>query len=162
MEHNQAQGWHVARWDRWGWIETVLKLIGVAAGVIAFLQVSGAGDYVISGNPRLAAVVVAAVLTLVAIFQLVLRIGQRELISLVFAILNLLGHLAVVAALLQAADATTLPLIFGVVYVLGQLAKLQWLHVTGYTEGGMDLRGMYLFTGSQTALYVLFAVLLLV
>ncbi len=28
-----VKGWHVANWGFWGWLETGLKLVGIAAGI---------------------------------------------------------------------------------------------------------------------------------
>ena len=40
-------------------------------------------------------------------------------------------------------------MIFGVFYVLGQVIKLQFLRVTGYTEGGANSSGMLRTTGGH-------------
>ncbi len=116
----------------------------------------------IGGHPHLAAVIVLALLTLAAIGQLAIRFGQQEVISLIFAVLNLLGTLGLLIALLKAPESLTLPLIYGGCYLLGQLTKLQFLRVTGYTEGGADTRGMLMVTGGLTLVYVVFMVLLVV
>ncbi len=158
----QTDGWHVARWGTWGWIETVLKLVGIAAGVVAFFQTTGTSDLVIGGHPHLAAVIVLAVLTLAAFGQLAFRFRQQEVISLIFAVLNLLGTLGLLIALLKAPESLTLPLIYGGGYVLGQLAKLVFLRISGYTEGGADTRGMLMVTGGLTVVYVVFMLLLVV
>ena len=75
--------------------------------------------------------------------------------------LNLLGHLAILIALLRVPDTNTLPILFGVFYLVGQITKLQFLRTSGYTEGGADERGMLRVAGAMTALYTLFVVLVL-
>src|SRR3954466_13909458 len=98
MQNVQAQGWHVAQWGTWGWAETIVKLIGIAAGIAAFFASAGAASFFISGNPHLAAVIWLALLTLIFLVTIGLRFQQRETISLIFAVLNFLGHLALLIA----------------------------------------------------------------
>ena len=172
----QSQGWHTAQWGTWGWFETILKLIAIGAGILAFagsdaanaLTVgaspagSNTGTLVVVGNSHLAALVVLALLTLAALAQLGIRFMQRETISLGFAVLNLLGHLGLLVALLRVPDQPALPLIFGVFYLLGQIVKIQFLRVTGYTEGGANTTGMLRVAAIMAAIYALFAILMLV
>ena len=160
MQQNaQTQGWHTAQWGTWGWAETILKLIAILAGIIAFFQT--AGDLVIGGNPHLAAVIVLALAALASIAQLGIRFTQKEIVSLIFAVLNLLGHFGLLIALLRVPTDLTLALVFGVFYVLGQLTKVQFLRVTGYTEGGANTSAMLRTTGVIAILYIVFTVLLL-
>jgi len=156
----QVQGWHTSEWGLWGWIETILKLIALGIGILAFFR-TPANDLVLGGNPHLAAVILLVLLSLAAVAQLGIRFQQRETISLIFAVLNLLGHLALLIALLRVMDSRALPVVFGGFYLLGQLTKLQFLRTSGYTEGGADERGMLRVAGAMTALYALFVVLVL-
>jgi hypothetical protein len=155
----QPLGWHTAQWGAWGWAETILKLIAIVAGIVAFFQSSG--DLVIGGNPHLAAVIVLALAALASIAQVVIRFTQKEIVSMIFALLNLLGHLGLLIALLRAPMAATFPVVFGVFYVLGQLTKLQFLRVTGYTEGGANSSAMLRTTTIIAALYALFTIFVL-
>ncbi len=161
VQNQQAQGWHTAQWGTWGWIETILKLIALVAGIVAFFGSTSAEAFVLADHPHLAAVILLALLTLGSLAQLGIRYTQRETISLVFALVNLLGHLGLLIALLRLPNDLTLPLIFGVFYALGQASKLQFLRATGYTEGGADTRGMLLVAAGMTAFYLLFVILVL-
>jgi hypothetical protein len=51
--------------------------------------------------------------------------------------------------------------LFGAIYFVGQLVKLQFLRVTGYTEGGADSAGMQRVTGGLAVIYLLFTVFML-
>jgi hypothetical protein len=139
----------------------VLKLIGVGAGVLAFINSDGNAALRIGDNPHLLALILLVVLTLAAVFQLYVRFGQKETLSLGFAVLNLIGHVALVIALLRVPEQATLAVIFGVMYVLGQVVKLQFLRETGYTEGGATTSAMLRIAGAQAIMYVLFVVLIL-
>jgi len=160
MEKNvQTANWHTAKWGAWGWAETVAKLIGIAAGLAAFEISLSIGPISFGLNIRLAAFIVFVLASAGAIFQLVLRLKQRETISLIFAILNLLGHLGLLFALMHEAFPPALPVIFGGFFIAGQLIKLQFLRATGYTEEGSDSAGMLRFTAVQAGIYLVFAVL---
>ncbi len=159
MQNPSTQGWHTAHWGTWGWAETILKLIAIVAGLIAFVQ--SLGEIVVGGNPHLAAVIVLALLSLASVGQVVIRLTQREIISVIFAVLNLLGHFGLLIALLRVPPDNTLAIVFGVFYVLGQLTKVQFLRVTGYTEGGANSSAMLRVTGVITAIYIVFTVLVL-
>lgn len=161
QQETQAQGWHTSEWGAWGWLETILKLVALAAGVIAFFQSNAANSLVISGSPHLAALILLGLESLGAVAQVGIRYVQREIISFVFAILNLLGHLGLLVALLRVPTDTTLFVIFGVFYALGFLVKVQFLRVTGYTEGGSSSRGMIMVAVVMAALYALFVLLML-
>ena len=157
-----AQGWHNAEWSTWGWIETILKLVGIAAGLLAFAQTPASNGLVIGGNPRLLAVALLALMTLGLMATVFIRYVQRESLSFGFAIVNALGHLGLLIALLRVPPPMTLAVVFGLFFVLGQAAKLRFLSLTGYTEGGADLRQMKRVAAVVGLVYVAFTVFLLV
>ncbi|MEO8392492.1 MAG: hypothetical protein ABI700_05820 [Chloroflexota bacterium] len=159
MQNTSTQGWHTAQWGTWGWAETILKLIAIVAGIVAFFQT--AGDLVIGGNPHLAAVILLALLSLLSIAQVAIRLTQKEIVSMIFAVLNLLGHFGLLIALLRVPPDRTLAIAFGVFYVLGQLTKVQFLRVTGYTENGANSSAMLRTTGVIAAVYAVFTILVL-
>jgi hypothetical protein len=157
----QSQGWHVANWGLWGWIETGLKLIGIGAGFLAFFGSSSAAEMIVGGNPNLAAVILLALLTLGLLAAVFMRVAQKEIISLIFSILNVLGHAGILIALLRTPDQQTLPLIFGVFFVLGELAKQRFLAISGYTEAGQSGSAMLMFSRVVLAIYVVFIIFIL-
>ncbi|MEP7293784.1 MAG: hypothetical protein ABI835_18495, partial [Chloroflexota bacterium] len=97
----QAQGWHTEKWGTWGWAETILKLIAIIAGLLAFFQSNAASEMMIGGNPHLAAVILFALLALFSVAQVGIRFTQKEIVSMIFALLNFLGHAALLIALLR-------------------------------------------------------------
>lgn len=152
--------WHTAQWGTWGWLETIAKCIALAAGLIAFFTTPRTA-MTLRGNPDFAALIVLALLTLAAVMQLVARLIQRETISVAFAIVNLLGHLALLAALAQVPHPHLWFVVFGVFYTLGCLIKIQFLRVTGYTEFGTLSSGIIATTVAILLLYVVFTGLML-
>lgn len=157
-----TQGWHTANWGLCGWLETGVKLVGIVFGFVAFFQAISGGSFTLSGHPHLAAVIVLGLLTFVAVGVIAVRIQQREIISVAFAIINALGHLAVLVAILWKPTETTLPLLFGVAYVIGNLVKIRFLGISGYTESGASSRMMHNFTWGMVAFYAAYSVLLLI
>lgn len=163
MQHSQSTvGWHVANWGLWGWIETGLKLVGIVAGYIAFFNASAVTDLTILGNPHLAAVILVALLTLAMIGVVFMRITQKELISIGYSILNALGHIALLFALLRVPTQTTLPIIFAVMFILGELAKQRFLAISGYVEGGANTSTMIRFSRIVAVTYLVLAIFLII
>jgi len=156
----QTQGWHVGSWGLWGWLETIIKLVGMLAAYAAFF--ASAGDFVIGGNPELGAVIIVALAMLITIVAITIRIRQREVISMVYALLNFLAHVALLIALLRLPAQTTLPLLFAIAFVIGELVKQYFLKVTGYTEQGQDIAGMIRFSRIVMSAYILLAIALVI
>lgn len=164
MQQTQAvqTGWHVANWGTWGWIETGLKLVGIVAGLVAFLTTSSASELTLGGHPELGAVILLALLSLFTAVPLFIRFTQREIISMIFAIFNFLGHTALLIGLLRQPSLQTLPLVFAIFFILGELAKQRFLVVSGYSENGMKTPAMLNFSRGIMAVYVLIAVFILI
>ncbi|MBI1280857.1 MAG: hypothetical protein GC179_22225 [Anaerolineaceae bacterium] len=162
MQEQAAAGWHVSNWGFWGWLETAIKLVGIGAGYIAFFNSSGVTDLTIGGSPRLAAVILVAVFTLAMIGVVFMRIMQKELISIGYSILNALGHIALLFALLRVPTQTTLPIIFAVAFILGELAKQRFLTISGYVEGGANTASMLMFSRVVAVTYLVLAIFLII
>jgi hypothetical protein len=155
-------GWHVAQWGTLGWAETIVKGIGIIVAFIALAQALPTGVFTLGGNPRLAAIIVLALLTLIWLAPIPLRLQQKEIISMVFTILNLLAHIALLVALLYVLPDRTLPIIFGVAYLIGEAIKRRWLIVSGYTEGGRPQSMMFMVSNIFLGAYALFIVFMLI
>ncbi len=157
----QAQQWHVTQWGLWAWIETILKLIAVCAGFLAFFASLSAPGFTLRSNPHLAAIVVLGLGTLLALVMVPLRFQQKEIISMIYRVLHALGHLGLLFALFRVVDVKGLALAFGMFWAAGQLFKLQFFRTTGYTEFGLTKDGIMRWGIGYFALYLLFAVLML-
>jgi hypothetical protein len=158
----QKQGWHVANWGFLGWLETGLKLIGLGSGFIAYFASNSNQHMRLLENLRLGALAVLALLTVFTLIALIFRVMQREVISLIFAVLNVLGHSAGLLTLVSSSDKYSWLIILGICFVLGELVKQRFLTTTGYTESGQTTSGMLRYSRVAMAIYLLFVVLLLV
>jgi hypothetical protein len=90
------------------------------------------------------------------------RIMQKELISIGYSILNALGHIALLIALLRVPTQTTLAIIFAVAFVLGELAKQRFLAISGYVEGGSNTATMVMFSRTIAVVYLVLAICLII
>lgn len=164
MQNTQStpQGWHVTNWGTWGWIETGLKLIGVGAGVAAFLTSDSTREMTVGGHPELGAVLLIGFLTMFTLVPLFLRFKQREIISMMFALANLFGHAGLLAGLLRAPEMRVLPLVFAIFIVLGEVTKQRFLVESGYTENGQTTRSMLVFSRVMMGLYALIGIFILI
>lgn len=92
----------------------------------------------------------------------ILRIAQREVISVIYAILNLTGHVAMLIALLRTPQQQLPAIIFGLCYVIGELVKQRYLTVSGYTEVGATPGQMLNVSRGLMAMYLLFVIFMVI
>ena len=108
------------------------------------------------------AVLLLAFLTFIWTFTLTVRFQQREIISMIFGILNALGHAAVLIALLKMPLVTGMPIVFAIAYVIGEIIKRLFLTSTGYTESGRSASTMLMVSNVFIGVYVALLVFLLI
>jgi hypothetical protein len=162
MAQSAPTDWHVGQWGTLGWAETGVKVIGMIAAFIAFAQALPSGVLTLGGNPRLGAIIVLALLTLIWLAPIPLRFQQKEIISVIFTLANLLAHTALLVALLYLLPDRTLPIVFGIAYLIGEAIKRRWLIVSGYTEAGRSQSQMFMVSNIFLGAYALFTVFMLI
>jgi hypothetical protein len=153
--------WHVGKWGLWGWLETFLRLLGAVAGCTALAGVFAGGGLTVGGNPYLLEIALLSLLSLAMLFIIVVRVRQHEVISLMFAVVNAVGHVALLSALLLVPLSLTAALLFGGFQVLGLAAKAIFLRKTGYTEMSASSSSMQVANVVLLMLYAAFTLLLL-
>ena len=130
-ETNQMtrKGWHVAQWPPLAWLETGFKLAAIVVGVIALAGALSDGAWELPGGWRLAQLGVLAFLAVGLLVAILDRLAEREVVAMVFVILNNLGHWGMVAALASApGPGGWLPAFAGLM-LAGDLVKLVFLKV---------------------------------
>jgi len=157
-----TQGFTFGAWGFWGWAETVIKLVAVVIGVIAFLGIASAAPFVIGGNPELGAVILLGLLTIISVVVIFGRLAAREIVSIAFAIASAIGHITLWIALARVTTQPELVILFAVFIILGNLAKARFLTVSGYTEMGQDTAGMLRFNWGLIAIYGLLAIMIVI
>jgi hypothetical protein len=155
---SESQTWHVQNWGTWGWVETILKLIGVGVAVFGLLGVIPSFSFAILLNAKLLAVIVLALMSLMSLFIVTLRFGQREVIGFVYSILSAIGHISALLLTLQTLVEPRYPAVFAALYLLAELVKIQFLRSTGYTEAGRDTKAMLQIPVTFAIAYLLIAV----
>ena len=156
---SESASWHVQNWGVWGWAETILKLIGIAVAIWGFSNILPSFSPGLPLNTKLLAVIVLSLMTLMSLFIVSIRFGQREVISFGFAVLSAIGHISALLVLLQSAAQSSYPSFgFAVAYLLGEVVKIQFLRVTGYTESGRDQKAMLKIPAIFGGAYLLIAI----
>jgi hypothetical protein len=158
---NQTKTWHVASWGTLGWLETGAKVVGIIAGIIAFSTASSQPQLPLAGFANTAAAILLGLMTLGVIGSIFIRIYQREIISIIFAIASALGHAGMSFYLLRGMQDNTLPVIFGVAYIVGELIKQRFIATTGYSELGVNSSMITLGSRGLMVVYLIFTVLVL-
>lgn len=121
--------WYIAEWPTLAWLETALKLIAIAIGIVAFVQALSGGTFGLPGGIRLAQSVVLAFLSLGLVAAIFDRFAEREIVAMVFVILNNLGHWGMVVALASKPGPAGLLIAFSALMLAGDLVKLAFLRV---------------------------------
>lgn len=146
-----ARSWHVGSWPALAWAETALKALGIGVGVAALLTaldapVDGAG------GPRLAAVVILAVLSLGLVAAIADRVAEREVVGVVFILAMNAGHWCMTVALARDEVAGFL-VAFAALMLAGDLVKLAFLARSGFTVRAVPRAVVYGLTASYAVAY---------
>jgi hypothetical protein len=156
---SSAKKWHVAQWPPLAWLETALKLVAIAIGIVALAQALAGGAFVLPDGLRRAQLIILAFLSLGLVAAIFDRIAEREIVAMVFVLLNNLGHWGMVVALVSVPGPGTLLVAFVTLMLAGDLVKLVFLRVHGFTVRDMPPAVLYGLTSIYVASYL--AILLL-
>jgi len=152
------KNWHIAEWHPLAWVETVTKVLALIFGIIALVGALSRGNFSLPQGWRLVQLIVLTVLSLGLVAAISDRITEREIIAMVFVILNNLGHWGMALSLASPPGPGSLFVIFCVLMLLGDLVKLVFLKVTDFTVRDTPRAVMY----GLTSFYMVgYAVLLL-
>lgn len=159
--NNTPKQWHIANWSALGWIETGIKLVAFVAAILALFNALSSGTFSPPTGARLIQVIVLVVLALGLTAGIFDRYSQREIIAMIFIIINNVAHWGMVYALFTSPGPGSLLLIFAGLMLLGDLVKIYWLRVSGYTQGGYPQSVLYGLTGTFVVGYLIILVLAL-
>ena len=123
--------WHVDRWPALAWLETGIKLFAVGIAVFAVVQGGPSAGAWREGS--FAALCVLGVLSAGLVVAVADRFRNREIVAMVFVILNNLGHWSAFAHLLST-RAVAPPLVtFAALMLVGDVVKIGFIRKTGLT-----------------------------
>lgn len=125
--------WHVAPWPPLAWLETGIKLVAIALGVLALVQALNAGSFALPAGVRLVQLAVLALLSLGLAVAILDRYIEHELVAMAFVILNNLGHWGMVVALASIPGPGVLLPLFAGLMLAGDLVKVVFLRVHDFS-----------------------------
>jgi hypothetical protein len=123
----------VAQWPPLAWLETALKLGAIVIGIVALAQALTGGTFALPGGLRLAQLIILALLSLGLVAAILDRIAEREIVAMVFVLLNNLGHWGMVIALAAVPGPGVLLVAFAALMLAGDLVKLAFLKTSDFT-----------------------------
>ena len=153
--------WYVANWSALGWLETGIKLVAFAAAILALIQALSSGTFNAPSGTRLVQGIILAFLALGLFGAIFERYMQREIIAMIFVLVNNVVHWGMVYALLTLPGPASLLLIFATLMLLGDLVKIYWLRVSGFTQDGRPQSIFYILTGGYIVGYAIILLLAL-
>lgn len=145
-----ARGWHVAEWPPLAWLGTIIKLVAIVIGIIAGGQALFDSTFALPDGLRLAQLIILAVLSLGLVAAIFDRLADREIVAMVFVLLNNLGHWGMVVALASEPGPGWMLPAFAALMLLGDLVKLVFLKVHDF--GVRDTPAVVLY--GLTSFYV--------
>jgi hypothetical protein len=128
-----ARRWHVARWPPLAWLETAIKLAAIFLGIVAGVQALSGGTLAIPAGLRLAQLIILALLSFGLVAAIFDRLAGREIVAMVFVVLNNLGHWGMVLALATNPGPGWMLPAFAALMLLGDLVKLLFLKVHDFS-----------------------------
>ncbi len=145
-----ASRWHIQRWPPLSNVETLIKLAAFGFAYAAFATSIGrAATPIVRDAVTLARMAILGVLSLGLIIATWDRWRQREVISMIFVLLNALAHGLLLAALLRGAEVDFWLFWFATLMLLGDLIKIVSFYVRPFPvrslspAAGTALTGVY-------------------
>lgn len=156
------KGWYIGQWGALGWAETIVKLAAHVVAFIALLYAIFYSTYTIPQGGRFIEVVVLAILALGLTLAIVDRVIQREIISIVFILINVAAHWGMVYALMtQPGPGAALP-IFALLMAIGDIIKLRFFSLTDFvthTYPGVPRSALFALVLTSIAAYTILMLL---
>ncbi len=150
---NPGTGWFIARMGAWEWTETLLKLaaVGVAVWGVALSLTDGFAPTL---NGRLPQVVILGLASLGVLAAVGDRLLTKEIISMVFVLLNNVGHWGITIALVGGLGTGTPVVAYCATMLAGDLVKLGFFLHTGLTVRNAPRGAVLGATGLFAAAYL--------
>jgi hypothetical protein len=139
--------WHVARWPPLAWIETALKLTALTVALVAASSLLKETNFTSPTAKTWIQIVILGVLSLGLVAAIYDRLLEREIIAMIFVIINNLGHWGMILLLFQTPKPITTLIIFGCLMLAGNLVKLGFLMKTDYKVRDIPKSMLYTLTG---------------
>ncbi len=156
----QTTGWHVARWGRLGWAETVVKglALAIAVGVaVARLVDGGRGDgWQIPSDHRLPFWLLVAI-AVGYLFTVIDRWADREVVAMAFVVAMVAGHWSLVWVMGLTPWPSATVRVFATLMAVGELIKIAYFATSGARVRDLPRAVPFVMTGALAVVYLIAA-----
>jgi len=127
--NNHKKNWYVARWPFLAWLETVIKLVALGIGIAAFVRSVSLGGLMLPVGIQLVQFIGLGFLSLGLLVAISSRLKEREIVAMVFVIINNLGHWGMTISLASKYPVHNSLLAFCSLMLIGDLVKIVFIRV---------------------------------
>jgi len=124
--------WRCQRYGPLGWMETLVKLIGICVG-IASLSIYNRAKRKLQ-TTRIVQIVFMGIVGAVLIGLIVQRVSDKELFALGFIVIHVIGHWIMVLVLILSRDPGSFIFTYAFLMVLGEFIKVCFLFLAENIE----------------------------
>jgi hypothetical protein len=149
--------WYIGNWTGLGWLETGLKLAGHVVAFYALTQIPP------GSNPalNLPVILLLGIITLAYIAAIYDRWLEKEIIAMLFVVVNVAAHAAMTWTLTQASvPLASLGMLFAAFMLAGDLVKIAFLLRTRFTVRNATTRQMVTLVAGLVIAYAIIILLL--
>jgi len=147
------RSWHIGEYHPLAWAETAVKAIAFVVAYVAFVHALDRSLHSPSGI-RIVELALLGVAELGILLTMVVRVIERELIALGFAVFNNAAHASMLYALFAIPGPGGLLSLFCAFMLGGELIKWRWLHQTRPTLRELSLMAAQAFVVAYAAIYL--------
>jgi hypothetical protein len=151
--------WHIDNWTGLGWLETGIKLLAHLVAFVALARALQSGTPATLEGVRLFQLIVMGMMALGITAAVADRYLEKEIIAMVFVLVNVAAHWGMVFALLRTPALGILLTAFAGLMLLGDLVKIAFLARTKFTVRGYNPRSLVYLTSGVVALEVVLLLL---
>ena len=137
---NPTRKWHIASWPALAWLETIIKLIALIIGIAVGMNALAIGNFQLPTGLRLGQFITLIILSLGLVTAIFDRIADREVVAMIFVVINNLGHWGMVLGLASGSERL---LLFASLMLLGDLVKLWFIRAHQFTVRDFSPRILY-------------------
>ncbi len=123
--------WHISDWSVLGWIETGLKIIAFFFAGMIFISALKFGNFHLPSVGLF--VIIQIILSLGLVAAIFDRLKEKEMIAMIFIVVNNLAHWGIVYALFTQINNSFYLLMFFVFMLAGDLIKIVFIKTSKFT-----------------------------
>jgi hypothetical protein len=153
MAATEERAWHVGTYEPLAWAETAIKAVAFVVAYIALAQALGRTLHAPNAI-HIAELVLLGVAEVGLLFAIGDRIGERELIAMVFVLFNNAAHLGMLYALLAVPGPGGLVSLFCLLMLTGEVVKIAWLRTTHFTVRELSALAVQGFVVAYATVYL--------